>query len=216
MHDIEEASAFGFRDVLRLAGNVGYLKVRYFSSDPEAASYLAGAMTMLQGTDALILDFRQNEGGSPFMVDQLESYFFDDQVQLTSLLWREGGKMREQQQWTSLVAGPKFLNKPVYVLTSSRTSSAAEQCSYDLQALKWATLVGETTGGAANPTNMPHPLGSHFGAFIPNGEARNPVTNTNWEGVGVVPDIAVPAADALVTAYVQTLQKAKTQVVDSG
>src|SRR5262249_50927356 len=107
---------------------------------------------------------------------------------------------RTQQFWTlPWVPGPRYTNKPVYVLTSARTFSGAEEFAYNLKALKRATLIGETTGGGANPGDE-FLLAPHYAAFIPTGRAVNPVTGTNWEGTGVAPDIAVPAAEAMKVA----------------
>ena len=98
---------------------------------------------------------------------------------------------------------PRFAG-PIYVLTSQHTGSAAEECAYDLQTQKRATLVGETTVGAANPGGW-FPLGHGFMAFISGARAINPITKTNWEHVGVKPDVAVPAASSLKVAYVTIL-----------
>src|SRR6185437_14342657 len=125
----------------------------------------------------------------------LLSYFFaeNDGRHLNDIYWHKDGTT--DQFWTVPVAGSRFLG-PVYVLTSARTFSGGEECAYDFQTQKRATLVGETTGGGANPGGMV-PLGGGLAAFVPTGKAINPVTKTNWEHVGVKPDIAVPAADAL-------------------
>jgi hypothetical protein len=92
-----------------------------------------------------------------------------------------------------------FAGVPVYVLTSSRTFSGGEEFAYDVKALGRATLVGELTGGGANPTGGV-PLGNGFVASIPFGRPENPITGSNWEGHGVDPDIAVPAGEALGVA----------------
>ncbi|UQV44163.1 S41 family peptidase [Janthinobacterium lividum] len=104
-------------------------------------------------------------------------------------------------------------HKPVYVLTGARTFSGVEEFSYKLQQLKRATLVGETTGGGANPGRM-RELGSHFAAFIPNGRAINPISKSNWEGSGVTPDIGVPASEALEKAHQLALERLAAARVD--
>ena len=105
------------------------------------------------------------------------------------------------------VPGKKFVAKDVYVLTSKRTFSAAEEFTYNLQTQKRATIVGETTGGGAHPGG-PQPINDHFAVWVPSGRAANPVTKTNWEGTGVKPDIEVPADQALKTAHLAALKKA--------
>jgi C-terminal processing protease CtpA/Prc len=105
------------------------------------------------------------------------------------------------------------LNKDVYVLTSNRTFSGAEEFSYNLKNLKRATIIGETTGGGAHPGGMVR-LHEHFGMFIPRGRAINPITKTNWEGTGVKPDVEVPAAQALHVARLAALKKQHAAVKD--
>ena len=98
-----------------------------------------------------------------------------------------------------------FAGKPVYVLTSNRTFSGGEEFAYDVKALELATLVGELTGGGANPTG-PVPLPHGIRVTIPFGRAENPVTKGNWEGHGVDPDVVVPAADALASSHPSPLR----------
>jgi len=98
-------------------------------------------------------------------------------------------------------------DKDLYILTSGRTFSAPEAFAYDMQALKRATIVGEMTGGGAHGTTM-HRLADHFSASIPFSRSINPVTKTDWEGVGVKPDVVVPADQALLTAHLMALKKA--------
>jgi len=88
----------------------------------------------------------------------------------------------------------------MYVLTSGKTFSAAEEFAFDLQQLKRGTVVGARTRGGANPGVL-QLIGAHFGVFVPNEAAVGPVTGGNWEGVGVTPDVAVEAADALGKAH---------------
>jgi C-terminal processing protease CtpA/Prc len=94
----------------------------------------------------------------------------------------------------------------VYVLTSKRTFSGAEEFTYNLKNLKRATIIGETTGGGAHPGGG-FRISEHFGMFIPTGRAISPITKTNWEGTGVTPDVNVPADQALLVARIMALKK---------
>lgn len=201
----------GFEKVERLTGNIGYIKLNGFM-DPEAGREpLTAAMTFLKNTDALILDLRQNGGGTPMMVRDVCSYFFGETpILLNQMYFRKDN--RKEEFWTNKeVPGPRYLNKDVYILTSAFTFSGAEECAYNFQTQKRATLVGEVTGGGAHPGGTV-PVADHYSIFIPTGRAINPITNTNWEGVGVKPDIEVDADKALETAHahaIKTLLKSK-------
>ncbi len=173
-------------------------------------------MTFVSHTDALVIDLRKNGGGSPRAAQTFEAYFFDQPQQMTSLMIRDPntGVVTETQQYTNAtVPGPRYLNKPIYLLTSSRTFSCAEQFTYDLRNLKRVTVVGETTGGGANPGRFV-PLGDSFAIFMPNGRAYSPITKTNWEGTGIAPDVATTAADALIRAYVMALTAEQPKAKD--
>lgn len=197
---------YGVEKVERLPMNIGYIDLRSFASADVAAEAIAAAMTLVAHTDALIVDLRRNGGGDPATVAFMSSYLFDERTHLNSLYWRDGN--RTDQFWTQdWVPGKRFgQKKPVYVLTAKRTFSGAEEFSYNLKNLKRAVIVGETTGGGAHPGGFQR-LSAHFRIFLPNGRAISPITNTNWEGTGVEPDIKVPADDALRVAQILALKK---------
>ncbi len=204
---------YGFEKVERMNGNIGYIEFRGFFGPKLGADTVASAMNFVANTDALIFDLRRNGGGDPRMVALICSYLFgDEKVHLNDLYWRE--RDRTDEFWTTpKVKGSKYLGKDVYVLTSKRTFSGAEEFSYNLKNLKRATIVGETTGGGAHPGTT-FRLDDHFGAFISTGRAISPITKTNWEGTGVKPDIAVSKELALKTAYRMALEKIVTKTSD--
>jgi hypothetical protein len=189
----------GFVKAEQLEGNVGYLKFNMFADPEVCGATAAAAMNFLAGTRALIVDMRENGGGSPAMVTHISSYLFSQRTHLNDLWDRKTGGTKEF--WTdTAVPGRKFGGeKPIYVLTSTRTFSGAEEFSYNLKAQKRATLIGETTGGGAHPVATRR-IDEHFAIAVPGARAINPITHTNWEGVGVEPDVKVPADDALATA----------------
>src|ERR1700689_155131 len=207
------ANGHGIRSGRRLPGNIGYVDLAYFSPDPDAGTALAAAMQLVSGTDALILDLRRNGGGSGETAMALLSYFFEEPTQLSSIVERKNGQSLERQKWTMpYVAGPHYLGKPAFVLTSLHTHSAAELCAYDLKNTHRATIVGERTAGDANGSSGEIALGSHFSAFIPNSQPRSPITHSNWQGTGVEPAVATPAADALLAASLLALKSSKSSV----
>lgn len=198
---------YGFETVKRLPGNIGYIKFNYFSGDPSARPTASAAMDFVRHTDALIFDLRQNGGGSPDMIVHLSNYLFDQRTHLNSFYNRREDTTSET--WTSDVpptGGRYDMAKPVYVLTSRYTFSGAEEFTYNLKNLKRATIVGESSGGGAHPVDR-HRLNEQFVIMVPYARAINPVTKTNWEGVGVSPDIDVPADQALDAARRDALQR---------
>ena len=199
-------SNHGFAKVERLPGNIGYLEFYNFMDEELGADTVAAAMNFINGTEALIIDMRKNGGGNPAMVALICSYLFGPEpVHLNDLYWREGN--RTDEFWTRKeVAGKRYLNKDVYVLTSKRTFSGAEEFTYNLKNLKRATIVGETTGGGAHPGGG-FRITENFGMFVPTGRAISPITKTNWEGTGVTPDVSVPAEHALLVTRIMALKK---------
>jgi HEPN domain-containing protein len=195
---------FEYRKVEVLQGGVGLLQVDGFYPAEYVREIVAGAAGFLSHTDAVILDFRQNHGG---MLDGpllLQSYFFKEMTHISDSYNRAENITR--QFWTMpVVPGPSLADKDLYILTSHDTFSAPEAFAYDMQALGRAKIVGEVTGGGAHGTK-PYRLSAHFIASIPFNRGINPVTHTDYEGVGVKPDVQVPAKEALLTAYILALR----------
>ena len=178
-----------------LPHQIGYVKLNSFPDIAVCEATARAAMNRLNDADAIIFDLRENRGGDPDMVMLLASYLFDHPEYMYSP--REN---TTQQSWThSPVLGNKLADKPVYILTSGLTASAAEHFSYDLKMLKRATLVGETTSGAAH-SGVFHRIDEHFGMGIPEAKPINPFSKSDWAVVGVEPDVKVKAANALETA----------------
>ena len=184
-----------FKKVEILANNVGYLKLNAFPDPAICQATARAAMASLKGVDAIIFDLRDNRGGEPEMVAMMAAYLFDRPE-----YWYNPRENTTQNSWTrSPVSGNRLADKPAFVLTSGRTFSGAEQFCYDLKVLKRATLVGETTGGAAH-AGVFHRIDDHFGIGIPETRPINPFGKADWAETGVEPDVRVKAADALETA----------------
>ena len=209
----ERRRNFGFQRAERLDGNVGYIELLGFSGSEEVAEAAVPAMNFLAGTDALIFDLRRNGGGSPVTIGLLSSYLFDKVVHLNDFYIRETDTRRQFFTQPEVQGRRYGQAKPVFILTSNRTFSAAEEFTYNLKHLKRATIVGETTGGGAHPGGV-RGLTDHFGIWLPNGRAINPITGTNWEGVGIEPDLKVPVADALRAAHLAALEKIREGTTD--
>jgi len=178
-----------------LAHNIGYLKLNSFPDPSICRPAAVTAMASLNHVDAIIFDLRNNRGGEPEMVGLMAAYLFDRPE-----YWYNPRENTTPRSWTqSPVPGNRLADKPVYVLTSTRTFSGAEQFSYDLKMLKRAVLVGETTGGAAH-SGVFHRIDDHFGIGIPETKPINPFSKIDWAETGVEPDVKVKAAEALEAA----------------
>ncbi|MDF2629291.1 MAG: peptidase [Symbiobacteriaceae bacterium] len=196
-----------FAKVERLEGNVGYLDLRGFEHPGTAAGQTAvAAMQFLANSSAVIFDLRKCPGGSPGMVSLLISYLVGEWPEHLNTFYNRDGEAAFQNWTMSWVPGRRLTDVPVYVLTSDYTFSAAEEFTYNLKNMKRATIVGEKTGGGANPGGN-RPVVEDLELFVPEGRAYNPITKDNWEGKGIEPDIAVPAEQALNAAYAEALKK---------
>jgi hypothetical protein len=200
-----------FEKAERLPSNIGLLKFNAFA-DPAACSATAtAAMNFLGNVDAIIFDLRDNGGGDPKMIAYISTYLFAEPTHLNDLYLRK--ENRTTEYWTlPNVPGKRLAGKPVFVLTSKRTFSGAEEFSYNLKNLKRATIIGETTGGGAHPVSG-HRIDDHFMIGVPFARAVNPISKTNWEGTGVEPDVKVPAGEALDVAKKMAAEKIRNDQV---
>jgi C-terminal processing protease CtpA/Prc len=198
----------GFEEVRRLEGNVGYLNLTVFAPPSMGADLAVAAMSLLAQSDVLIIDLRQNGGGDGAMGKLIAGYLLDGAREVSGTYNRPTDTLTRSftPEW---VPGRRFgTGKPVYLLISKGTFSAAEAFAYDLQALKRAVVIGEPSGGGAHPFEYRR-AGTHFVLSLPEGRSLNPITGKDWEGVGVQPDVAVPQAQALEKALELARQRAK-------
>jgi hypothetical protein len=206
---------FGFSEVKFLPGNIGYINLTGFWGESEedgSRDKMRAAMALIEGADAIIVDVRYNGGGAEQAVRHLQSWFFDKPTHVLTFRDRSAGTVVE-----SLTMEPEegfhFGELPLYILTSGRTGSAAEDFSYTMKAHDKAVLVGEKTAGAGHLVDF-FPIEHGFILGIAIGEPTSPVTGTGWEGIGVVPHVDVPAASALVQAQIAALAHMKSSTED--
>ena len=194
-------TGYGLGRIAHLPANVGYIDLRGFPSGTDEMHAVFDAIAnSVAYSSAIVLDLRRNHGGDPDSIARLLSHFLPPKTHLNDFVGRGDGEPAiEDSTYTADVPGPR-ITAPLYVLTSGETFSGGEECAYDVQALKRGTLIGAVTGGGANPGDTRR-IDDHFLVFVPIERARNPITKTNWEGVGVKPDIAVERDRALITAY---------------
>lgn len=195
---------YEFKEVKILPGNIGYIKFDGFLPHDGAKAAATAALNFVANTNAVIFDMRENGGGDPVLVEWIMGYFYEKPTLINTFYNRIEDKTSESYT-VAEVKGPRLTGADVYILTSSYTFSCAEEFSYDFQCLKRGKIVGEVTGGGAHPT-QPFAVNDKFVLGIPFMRAINPVTKTNWEGVGIQPDVRCSAAEALKTAHVQALK----------
>jgi Peptidase family S41/N-terminal domain of Peptidase_S41 in eukaryotic IRBP len=196
---------FGIHRVERLDGNIGYLDLRGLPPPEHAGPAITAAMELVAGTFALIIDLRRNGGGSPHGVTLWCSYLIDERpTRLNDIFSADTGETTQFWSYPYL-PGRRYLDRPVYALTSSRTFSGGEDLCYTLQALGRAEVIGEATGGGAHPTR-PFPISAAVHIGVPHARSISPLTGTNWQGTGVIPDTPVAADQAYDVAYAKALR----------
>jgi len=200
---------FGIHRVERLDGNIGYLDLRGVAPPEHAGPAITAAMELVAGTFALIIDLRRNGGGSPHGVALWCSYLIGERpTRLNDIFSADTGETAQFWSYPYL-PGRRYLDRPVYVLTSSRTFSGGEDLGYTLQALGRAEVIGEATGGGAHPTR-PFPISAAVHIGVPHARSISPLTGTNWQGTGVIPDTPAPADQAYDVAYAKALRHVLT------
>lgn len=194
----------GFLRAEILPGNVGYLDYRRFQPPDLTGDTLAATMAFFANADALIFDLRNCRGGSAYTTPYVAAYFFDRATQLYTMEFR--GDNFTERFWTHpWVPGKRLATMPLYITTSAFTFSGAEAMAYRFKALKRATIVGERTGGGANAGGV-RDVAPFFRVYLPMGRPIEPLTGTNWEGVGVEPDVPATAAEAVAVAHLEALR----------
>ena len=191
---------YGLYQLEKLAGNIGYMDIRYFYRAAWGADALTAAMSFVENMNALIIDLRKCKGGYPDMIARISSYFFEEPpIHLSSIYWRD--EDITQEYWTAAdIPGKRFFGKPVYVLVSQMTFSGGESFASILQTRKRAKVIGEKTEGGAHP-GASYRLHPYFEAFIPVGRGFDPLSGKDLEGIGVLPDMCLPQEHAFLAAY---------------
>lgn len=209
----EKKKNFGAKELKILPGNIGYLRLDEFPGKAGSET-LISALSFLQYSDAIILDLRNNGGGNPEMIMLLGSYFFDeDNSVFFSSFYHHIKDKTYQHRSFFYVPGKRLPETKLYILVSKNTFSAAEGFAYDLKQIKRATIVGEKTKGAAHVAN-PFIVNENFILTLPFAKPINPITNSNWEGTGVEPDIQCEAGNAIDAIYKNELDRLTTGYTD--
>lgn len=206
---------FGIEKIERLRGNIGYIDYRSFTDAQGSDDAFAAAMNLLQHTGALIIDLRNNGGGSPEVVTLFTSYLLDSQNALIGTFVDRDGLVTDEFRTRNEVLGARYgEQRPVYVLISRNTYSAAEAFTYGLQARDRVRVIGDATQGGSRPNNT-YRLHARFMLAVPVLRSIDAATNSDYEESGVVPDFIVPSKEALSFAYIRALKELIADSEDS-
>lgn len=210
-HAMERKRNVGFERVEVLPGNIGYLSIRYFGDPALGAPRVAAAMSFLADTEALIIDLRKNPGATAMgLAEHLRRHLLrDEEIKEGRMEWR-GTPLAMPPKQELPVTAPRYLDKPVYLLTSNGTFSGAEAFAFDLQAHKRVTIVGEATGGGGHAGGELR-ANAHWAVWVPTGRPIHPLAEGDWEGKGVQPEVRIKAARALAKAQALALEHAKAK-----
>lgn len=195
---------FGFSKIEILDGNIGYIKFNFFYPFEMVKPTIDAAMGFVANTDALIIDLMDNQGGYGPTDNYLGSYFFDNKLIHWASSYDRPMNKRTSDSTFSEVGGKRMIDIPVTLLISKNTVSNAEKFAYCLQNLDRVKVIGNTSAGAANGSDF-FVINENFGIQIPVVTITIPTTNSNWEGIGVQPDIEVKKEEALGVAYLEIL-----------
>lgn len=203
-----------------IAPGIAFIRFNVFPPDEAVTAAAAKFMADHADAKAIIFDIRTHNGGGLDQMDAIFPWLFGKETRLVTMATRasvdaEGGSpiagvpsmrmakgdtgMIAREHWATPNADARLRDAKVYVLTSGASASAAEHFALAMKHTARGVLVGAPTAGA-NHFGRGEDLGGGYGAFIPVGRTYDPVTGKDWEGEGVLPDIAVPPADALVRA----------------
>ena len=101
---------FGFQEMKILDGNIGYLNLTGFYDTQFGGETAQAAMNYFSNADALIIDLRQNGGGSPSMIQLITSYFYGPEpVHLNNFYWRPSDQ--NTQTWTLFLSAMMIRSK---------------------------------------------------------------------------------------------------------
>lgn len=191
---------YGFTEIQILENNTGYIKIVDFMHPKRSMQTAVAAMKLVENTNNLIIDIRDNGGGYPGILEYIMNHYFEGAPTLLSTTYFSDPKMTPYTNYTSdLVYGKLRIGKPLYILINEYTGSASEYFAYTLQAFGKAVIIGETSGGSAH-NNDYFPLSKDFRISISTAMPINEITKTNWEVKGVKPDIKVKSENAKKTA----------------
>ncbi len=197
---------WGVNEVRLLPGNIGLLKLTSFYTYDLAVNALGAAMELIRHSNGLVLDLTDNGGGDDVTANAVMDTFLEPDAPRPLIL--ESREGREPPRPPTDLAWPHYgTHKPVVIMIGRRTFSAPEAVAYALQQEQRAIVVGSPSAGGANMIDEAAPLPLGFRVGIPNRRPVGRITGSNWEGLGVQPDVEAPGDAALWQAW-ETVRQA--------
>jgi C-terminal processing protease CtpA/Prc len=203
--EIYKLNNYGIQKIENLAGNIGYVKINYFAPLTVAKDIYLSMFKLISNTDALIIDLWDNGGGEPDTVNFLESYLIDNSQELKTFTVYDRNNNIIKEYYISSDFPTKKYKRDIFVLTSIKTFSGAEDLTYVLKNLKRATIIGEKTQGGANMIDE-YKINNHFYIRIPIYRVIYEQTKSNWDNVGITPDIPMSPGNALNYAHIKAIE----------
>ncbi len=190
---------FGVKQVERLKDNISYLHLTDFYEFQTANKALTAAFELVDSSDGLILDLRQNPGGSPETEWPVQWTFMAPGS--TIPLHRETRHGKKPDLKEPSLQWPRYgTERPLAIIVDKTTFSAPEAVAYSLQAQGRAVVFGTPSGGGAHMLGDAVSLTGGWHIVIPETRPYSPHTGGNWEGAGVIPDIETSKEDAVEAA----------------
>ncbi len=200
------AANHGITSLRVLPGNVRYMEYDGFQwIGPESAAALENAMRFLSGGDAVIIDLRRNGGGSPDAVQYIVSHFLPAGRPLVTF-HMNGSPSPDRLETLAEVPAGRMIGKPLYVLISGGSASAAEEFIGHVGGYRIGELVGENSAGAGFRNTL-LPIQGRFVLSVSVGRAVLASTGRDWEAVGLAPTVPTPIAGALDVAQGLALRR---------
>lgn len=197
---------FGFEKVAILGGNIGYIKLNFWEQLDWVKPTIDATMGFVANTDALIIDLTENQGGYSPTDSYLASYFFDEEPRLWISSYERRSEETESVSTFQEIGGERYLNKSIFILVSENTFSLAEQFAYGLKHFNKATIIGQTSAGAAHSIDFME-VNENYLIQLPIGRSIHPVTKIDWEGTGVIPNINTSNSETLKTTHLKALNE---------
>ncbi|MFK7771001.1 MAG: S41 family peptidase [Saprospiraceae bacterium] len=195
---------YGFEKVEILGGNIGYIKLNFWQPLDWVKPTIDATMKFVSNTDALIIDLTENQGGYSPTDSYLGSYFFDEESTLWTSSYNRPTGETETEYTFKKIGGERYLDKPVFILVSKNTFSLAEQFAYCMKHFGKAKIIGQTSSGAAHGIYFPE-INDNYSIQLPISRSIHPVTKTDWEGTGVIPNINTSDSETFKTAHLNAL-----------